>query len=182
MKKMYFILMALLCAQLIHAQDLFITRHGQVSFFGKTAFENVEAVNNESSSVLNAQTGEIGFAILIKGFHFEKTLMEEHFNEDYMESSTIPKASFKGKISNPAAVNFNKDGSYAVSVDGDMTIHGVTKKITTTGTVIVKAGLPQVQAKFKIAPKDYGIKIPSLVADKIAEYMNVSVDCKYEKK
>ncbi len=125
---MYFFLVAFLCIQVTHAQDLFITRHGQVSFFGKTAFENVEAVNNESSSVLNAQTGEIGFAILIKGFHFEKALMEEHFNEDYMESSTIPKASFKGKISNPAAVNFSKDGSYAVSVDGDMTIHGVTKK------------------------------------------------------
>jgi hypothetical protein len=182
MKKMYFILMALLCIQLTRAQDLFITRHGQVSFFGKTAFENVDAINNESSSVLNAQTGEIGFAILIKGFHFEKALMEEHFNEDYMESSTIPKASFKGKIGNIAAVNFSKDGSYAVNVDGDMTIHGVTKKITAAGTIIIKAGLPQVQAKFKIAPKDYGIKIPSLVADKIAEYMNVSVDCKYEKK
>ena len=179
---MYFFLMALLCIQLTYAQDLFITRHGQVSFFGKTAFENVEAVNNESSSVLNAQTGEIGFAILIKGFHFEKALMEEHFNEDYMESNTLPKASFKGKISNPAAVNFARDGAYPVNVDGDMTIHGVTKKIAAAGTIIIKAGLPQVQAKFKIAPKDYNIKIPSLVVDKIAEYMNVTVDCKYEKK
>ena len=182
MKKVIFILMCLLFVQLVQAQDLFITRHGQVSFFGKTAFENVEAVNNESSSVLNAQTGEVGFAILIKGFHFEKALMEEHFNEDYLESSTMPKANFKGKISNPAAVNFGKDGSYAVTVDGDMTIHGVTKKISIPGTVVIKAGLPQVLAKFKIAPKDYNIKIPSLVADKIAEYMNVSVDCKYEKK
>jgi len=108
--------------------------------------------------------------------------MEEHFNENYMESDKIPKGSFKGKISNLAAVDFSKDGSYGVTADGEMTLHGVTQKITVPGTVVIKMGLPQVQAKFKLAPKDYNIKIPSLVADKIAENMNVSVDCKYEKK
>ena len=179
---MYFILMAMLCLQYTKAQDIFITRQGQVSFFGKTPMENIDAVNNEVSSVFNIQTGEIGFAILIKGFHFERALMEEHFNENYMESDKIPKCSFKGKISNLAAVNFSKDGSYGVTVEGEMTVHGVTQKITVPGTVIIKMGLPQVQAKFKLAPKDYNIKIPSLVADKIAESMNVSVDCKYEKK
>ena len=182
MKKVYFILMAVLCFQYTEAQDVFTTRHGQVSFFGKTPLENIDAVNNEVSSVFNTQTGEIGFAILIKSFHFEKALMEEHFNENYMESDKIPKGSFKGKISNLAAVDFSKDGSYGVTADGEMTLHGVTQKITVPGTVVIKMGLPQVQAKFKLAPKDYNIKIPSLVADKIAENMNVSVDCKYEKK
>jgi hypothetical protein len=182
MKKMYFILMALLCAEYTEAQEIFMTRHGQVSFFGKTSLENIDAVNNEVSSVFNIKTGEIGFAILIKSFHFERALMEEHFNENYMESDKIPKASFKGKINNLATVNFSKDGTYAVTAEGEITLHGVTQKITVPGTVVVKMGLPQVQAKFTLAPKDYNIKIPSLVADKIAETMNVSVDCKYEKK
>lgn len=182
MKKMSFIFMALLCLNTINAQELFITRHGQVSFFSKTPMENIDAINNEVSSVLNSKTGEIGFAVLIKSFHFERALMEEHFNENYMESDKIPKASFKGKITHPAAVDLSKDGSYAVTAEGEMTLHGVTQKISVPGNIIVKGGLPQVQAKFKLAPKDYNIKIPSLVADKIAETMNVSVDCKYEKK
>jgi YceI-like domain len=182
MKKIYFIVMAILCFQYIRAQDVFITRHGQVSFFGKTPMENIDAVNNEVSSVLNVQTGEIGFAVLVKGFHFERALMEEHFNEDYMESDNIPKAGFKGKINNIASVSISKDGSYAVTAEGDLTIHGVTKKVSISGTLVVKGSQLQLLSKFKVAPKEYNIKIPSLVADKIAESMNVSVDCKYERK
>jgi len=182
MKKMMIILMALLCVSGIKAQDLFITRHGQVSFFSKTPMENIDAVNNEVSSVLNVKTGEIGFAILVKSFHFERALMEEHFNENYVESDKYPKASFRGKLTNAGAIDFSKDGTYNVTAEGDMTLHGITQKISVPGTIVVKGGLPQVQAKFKLAPKDYSIKIPSLVADKIAETMNVSVDCKYEKK
>ncbi|MES1226264.1 MAG: YceI family protein [Bacteroidota bacterium] len=182
MKKLVFIVMAIVCFQCIRAQDLFITRHGQISFFGKTPMENIEAVNNEVSSALNVQTGEIGFAVLIKGFHFDRALMEDHFNENYMESDNIPKASFKGKINNMGTVSISKDGSYPVTADGDLTIHGVTKKVTVSGNIVVKGGQLQLLSKFKVAPKDYNIKIPSLVADKIAESMNVSVDCKYEKK
>src|SRR5450432_1431907 len=182
MKKAYFILIAAVYMQAVKAQDIFITRHGQVSFFGKTALENIDAQDNEASSVINIKTGEIGLAVLIKGFHFEKALMEEHFNENYMESDKIPKANFKGKISNPAAVDFAKDGTYTVTVDGELTIHGVTQKVSVPGSIVIKGGLPQVLAKFKVVPKDYNIKIPSIVADKIAETMNVSVDCKYDKK
>ena len=179
---MYLVLMTIVCLQAVHAQDVFITRHGQISFFSKTPIENIDALDNEAASVINIKTGEIGFAVLIKSFHFERALMEEHFNENYMDSDKIPKASFKGKINNLSAVNFSKDGSYEVAAEGDLTIHGVTQKIKIAGTIVVKGGLPQVLAKFKIVPKDYNIKIPALVADKIAETMNVSVDCKYEKK
>jgi hypothetical protein len=182
MKKICFMAMAVIGFQHLQAQDMFMTRKGQVSFFSKTSMENIDAVNNEAASALNMQTGEIGFSILIKSFHFERALMEEHFNENYMESDNIPKASFKGKINNIAAVTIGKDGSYAVTADGDLTIHGVTKKVNIPGTIMIKAGQPQLLAKFKVAPKDYNIKIPSLVADKIEEAMSVSVDCKYEKK
>jgi YceI-like domain len=166
----------------VQAQNIFITRHGQVSFFSKTPMENIEAVNNEVSSAFNTQSGELGFAILIKSFHFERALMEEHFNENYLESDKIPKASFKGKINNLSAVNFAADGSYPVVAEGDMTIHGITQKLSVAGTVVIKGGIPQVQAKFKVVPKEYNIKIPGLVADKIASSISVTVDCRYEKK
>ncbi len=182
MKRLLFVFITVLCILHTNAQDVFITRHGQVSFFSKTPMENIDAVNNEVSSVFNSKTGEIGFAVLVKSFHFERALMEEHFNENYMESDKFPKASFRGKLTNAAAVDLSKDGTYAVTADGDMTLHGITQKISVPGTIIVKGGLPQIQAKFKLAPKEYSIKIPSLVADKIAETMNVTVDCKYEKK
>ncbi|HTL07888.1 MAG TPA: YceI family protein, partial [Chitinophagaceae bacterium] len=120
--------------------------------------------------------------LLVKGFHFERALMEEHFNENYMESDKIPKASFKGKINNLPAVDLSKDGNYPVTAEGELTIHGITKQVRVAGNLLVKAGLPQLQAKFMVAPKDYNIKIPSLVADKIAASMNVTVDCRYEKK
>ncbi|MFT3933429.1 MAG: YceI family protein [Chitinophagaceae bacterium] len=182
MKKIHLVVMALLCMEMVTAQELFVTRHGQVSFFGKTPLENIEAVNNEASSVLNLQTGEVGFALLVKGFHFERALMEDHFNENYMESDKMPKASFKGKITNASSIVPGKDGSYAVTATGDITVHGITKTITVSGTIVIKNAVPQLLAKFVIMPKDYGIKIPSLVADKIADRMNVSVDCQYEKK
>ena len=182
MKKISFIVLAACCLSQSKAQDVFMTRHGQISFFSKTPLENIDAVNNEVSSALNLQTGEIGFAVLIRSFHFERALMEEHFNENYMESDNIPKASFKGKIDNPGAVIISKDGSYNVTAEGDLTIHGVTKKVSVPGTITVKGGQLELSSKFKIVPKDYNIKIPSLVADKIADAMNVSVDCKYEKK
>ena len=181
MKRVVVILLAFGCFE-AKAQNMFMTRHGQVSFFSKTPMENIDAVNNEVASALNSQTGDIGFNILVKSFHFERALMEEHFNENYMESDKIPKASFKGKIGNLAAVDFSKDGSYAVVAEGEMTVHGVIQKISIPGNITIKAGLPRVTAKFKLAPKDYNIKIPGLVADKIADSMNVAVDCKYEKK
>ncbi|MEO5683539.1 MAG: YceI family protein [Chitinophagaceae bacterium] len=182
MKKIYVFLMALCCFLHVKAQQVFTTRHGQISFFSRTPMENIDALNNEVASAFNMQTGEIGFAVLIKSFHFERALMEEHFNENYMESDKMPKAGFKGKINNITSVDFTKDGSYNVTAEGEMTIHGVAKKIAVPGTIIVKGGLPQVIVKFKLAPKEYNIQIPSLVADKIAGSMNVSVDCRYEKK
>ena len=181
MKKMCSIFMALLCLQGLNAQ-LFMTRHGQVSFFSKTPMENIEAVNNEIASALNTQTGEIGFAVLVKSFHFERALMEQHFNETYMESDKMPKASFKGKIASLSTVDFSRDGTYPVTAEGEITIHGVTRKISIPGTIVIKGGLPQVLAKFKVVPKEYNIKIPGLVADKIAASIDVSVNCKYEKK
>ena len=158
----------------------YITRSGKISFFSKAPVENIEAHNNEVTSILNTATGEIAFNALIKSFKFKKALMEEHFNENYMESNTFPKGTFKGNITDAGKINFTKDGTYNVTVKGDLTIHGVTKNIEVPGTITVSQGNISAGSKFNVRVKDYNIKIPSTVVNNIAETISISIDCKYE--
>jgi hypothetical protein len=182
MKKLFFISFLIASAVCANAQNILMTKTGKISFYSRSKVEKVEADNNEVSSILNTQTGDLVFAVLLKSFHFERALMEEHFNENYVESDKFPKATFKGKISNFAAVNLTKDGAYPVTVDGELTMHGVSKKISSTGSVTVKAGKVAAFSKFSIKLKDYNITIPTLVGDKISEDIDITVDCKYEPK
>jgi polyisoprenoid-binding protein YceI len=167
-------------SSVLHAQK-FMARNGHISFNASTPLENIDAVNNQAASVMDASTGEILFNVLIKSFQFKVALMQEHFNENYMESDKYPKASFKGKITNVSAVNFSKDGNYDVELTGDMTIHGVTKPLTTKGVITVKNGVVGANSKFVVKPADYNIQIPKLVEAKIAREANVNVDITYQK-
>ncbi len=164
------------------SQSVHMTRSGQVSFFSKTPMENIEAVNNEVTSLIDTGKGEIVFAILIKSFHFDRALMEEHFNENYLESNKFPKATFQGKISNLSKINFAKDGSYEATVEGDLTIHGVKQHQTATGTLAVANGKIAVTSTFTIKLSDYQVEIPSLVAEKISKTVEIKVNCHYEPK
>ena len=167
----------LLCLTASFAQaQKWMTRTGKVSFFSSTSVENIEAFNNEAASVVDPKTGDVVFIVPIKSFKFEKALMEEHFNENYMESTRFPKAEYKGKIANPSAVNFKKDGTYNVKTSGKLTMHGVTKDVTANGTVVVKGATATIKSKFILAPADYGIKIPSVSASKIASKIEVTID------
>jgi len=159
-----------------------MTRSGQISFFSKTALENIDAVNNEVTSLLNPETGEIVFAVLIKSFHFERALMEEHFNENYMESDKIPKSTFQGKITNLSNIDFKKEGTYPASVEGDLTIHGVKQHISTSGNLKIEKGKIHTICSFIVKLSDYKIEIPSIVSDKIAETLEIKVNCNYEPK
>lgn len=167
---------------IVTGQEMYFTRNGKVSFFSKTPMENIDAVNNEVFSVMNLSKGEIAFAILVKSFRFEKALMEEHFNENYMESTKFPKATFNGKIEQAEKLSLNKAGQYPVHVSGDLTIHGVTKKINTEGTITVSDSGLQATSTFNLKVKDFNIEIPSLVADKIAETIEVTINCSYAPK
>ncbi len=157
-----------------------LTRSARVTFFSTTPMEDIEANNNEVTSILDLKKGEFAFVALIKSFKFKKALMEEHFNENYMESNTFPKANFKGTIKDLGKINLLKDGSYTVTVNGNLTIHGVTNYIEAPGTITISKGKINANSKFSIKPKDYGIKIPGVVANKIAESLSITVDCKYE--
>jgi hypothetical protein len=164
------------------SQTVYMTRSGQISFFSKTPMENIEGTNNEVTSMLDAGKGDLVFAVLIKSFRFEKALMEEHFNENYMESTTYPKATFQGKIMNASTINFTKDGSYPATVEGDLTMHGVKQRQTASGTISVSKGKISAVSTFTIKLADYKIERPSLVADKISETIEIRVNCQYEPK
>ena len=182
MKQLIFSLFILIIPAGPAAAQKYFTKNAGISFFSKTSLENIKADNDQVVCVLNAQTGELQFSVLIKAFHFEKALMEEHFNENYLESEKFPKATFKGAITDLARVVFTTDGMYTVPVSGDLTMHGVTRKITTTGTITVKAGKVSAGSKFFIKLADYNISIPKLVKDNIAESVEVTVSSAFDQK
>jgi hypothetical protein len=168
-------LMIVLSTSAINGQKYF-TKTGHISFFSDTPIEKIEAHNKSSNCVLDVATGKLEFAALIKGFQFEKALMQEHFNENYMDSNKFPKASFKGQIDQYKSIDTTKDGKYNVKVSGDLTIHGVTNKITTDAIIVVKAGKIEADASFDIKVADYGIVVPSLVKDQIAKTVKIKID------
>jgi polyisoprenoid-binding protein YceI len=158
----------------------FFTKGGTIYFNASGPSEVIEATNKTATCVMDVQSGAIQFAVMMKGFLFEKALMEEHFNENYVESSKFPKAEFKGEFTNKAAINFGKDGTYPAHVKGKLTLHGVTKEIETDGSVTIKDGKPQISAEFKLILIDYGVEIPSLVSDKVSKEAKIKVNCSLE--
>ena len=173
------IIVLLLSAHMAIGQKYF-SKTGKISFHSDTPMEKIEAHNTTASTVLDAGTGSLEWAVLIQGFKFDKALMQEHFNENYMESTEFPKAKFKGKIDNLSAVNFKKDGDYNVTVSGQMEIHGVTKPVTAPGVISVKGGNITAKSKFSIAVADYGIEIPKVVAENIAKNVDINVHADYQ--
>lgn len=155
----------------------FFTKTGKIDFDATTSSspEKIEGVNRTATVVLDSKSGALQFAVLMKGFSFERALMEEHFNENYVESNKFPKADFKGTISNNDAVKYDKDGTYAVTVKGKLTIHGVTKDVEAPGKITIAGGKIQATASFSVVLADYSISIPGLVADKVAKSASINV-------
>lgn len=176
MLKKIFVMGLVLLAGLANAQTKYFTKQGKIGFYSETSMEKIEAHNSRVTSILDAETGKIEFAVLIKAFEFEKALMQEHFNENYMESGTYPKATFKGQITDMKSVDLKKDGTYNVNVKGDLTIHGVTKNVTEKAVIKVKGGVISAECNTNVALKDYNIKVPSVVGNKIAEVIQVKID------
>jgi hypothetical protein len=173
-------LLLLVCASFtLHAQKLFSTKTGQIKFNASSPIEKIEAVNNQVDSKMIDKTGQIVFSVLIKSFKFENQLMEDHFNENYLESSKIPKADFKGYITNVASVDFSKDGKYSISLEGTLSLHGVPQKVSAAGTLVIAGGKPTISGAFKIRIKDYGIT-GLYIGDKIAGEAEITVKCEYE--
>jgi len=182
MKKVILITCCLFLISILHAQDKFFTKTGQLHFDAttKSSPTTIEGKHKSVVAVLDIKTGNLQFSILMKSFLFKQALMEEHFNENYVESDKYPKCEFKGLVLNNVDVNYTKDGSYNAKVKGTLMMHGVTKEIETTGKVIIKEGKPQLKAIFSITLTDYNISIPNLVSDEISRVATIDLDCNLE--
>jgi len=178
MLKKIFVLGLLISSVSAFGQGKFIAKNAYISFYSSTPMEDILGETNEAVTILNSDNGEIVFQSIMTTFHFKRALMEEHFNENYMESTKFPKAKFSGKIE-----GFNKDMLKApvanIKITGQFNVHGVEKKITVTGTLGMENGKLVGSSKFKVVPEDYGIAIPSLVRDKIGKEMEVTVKAEY---
>ena len=179
MTKISLLVVILFSALTSEAQKVYATKTGQTAFNASSPIEKIAAVNNQTDSKFVADNGQVVFAVLIKGFKFENQLMEDHFNENYMESTKLPKADFKGYITNIKEVDFLNDGSYPVKLDGNLTLHGVTNKVTAAGTMKVVGGVPQMEGTFKIKLKDYNVT-GLYIGEKIAPEVAITVKCKYQ--
>jgi polyisoprenoid-binding protein YceI len=164
-----------LCASAAFSQKYFSKDLG-IKFFSDTPMEKIEAAHKNASCMLDTKTGDMAWKVLIKGFLFKKSLMQEHFNENYMESDKFPNATFVGAITNLSEVKFDKDGTYNAKVKGKMNLHGVEKEIEVPGTLKVGGGKITVHADFMLACADYKISIPAIVKDNIAKEIKVTVD------
>lgn len=178
MAKKLFIFVLLVASIGATGQNKFIARNAYISFYSSTPMEDILGESNEAVTILNAETGEIGFQALMTTFHFKRALMEEHFNENYVESAKFPKTKFNGKIE-----NFDKSMLTSpvteVKITGKLSVHGVEKTITVGGNIGLEGGKLVASSKFKVVPEDYGITIPSLVRDKIGKEMDVTVKANY---
>lgn len=180
--KKYLILLFILFLNAIttYAQGKYFTRTGKIHFFSETPVENIEAINNQTSSIFDTDNGDLVLSVQMIGFEFEKALMQEHFNENYVESEKFPKSTFKGKMINFESTQLSSDSEITVTVEGELTIHGVTKTVQTEGTLQKLENNIKAHAEFQVKVKDYDIKIPNAVAENIAEFVLVTVDLNLE--
>ena len=170
--KYTFLIVVLFSAFALNAQ-IYKQTKSEISFFSEAPLENIEAKNTDAKSVIRTTDSTIIVLITNLAFKFEKPLMEEHFNENYMESETYKYSTFKGKIIK--GMDFSKDGTYEVEVSGILDIHGVKKERTFKGTMIKKGDVITFESNFDVHVEDHKIKVPSMYVQNIAEDVNVKV-------
>ncbi|MEN9703992.1 MAG: hypothetical protein RLZZ209_1420 [Bacteroidota bacterium] len=178
MKKLF--LLVLLFIGFHSNAQLFITTNGEISFFSKTPMEDIEALNKNVSSIINTSTNEVAVQMRITNFVFPNKLMQEHFNENYLESEKFPSATFKGKIKE--SVDLKVPGTYPITASGSATIHGVTRPIELKGTIVSTGTNLALTCQFEVKLVDYKIDIPKIVFAKIAEVIKISSKMNFTKK
>ena len=169
MRKIFLLAILIFSITTVIAQT-YTTRNGFIGFYSKTDLEDIKAEHKQVYGVIDATAKKLAFTLLVKGFTFRKQLMQEHFNENYMESDKFPKASFSGSYAGDVAPGINK-----VQVKGILTLHGISKEIEVPATLELINNKLAGKSSFKINPADYNIKIPSLVRDKIARLIDVTL-------
>ena len=159
------------------SQDIYVCKNAKITLFSTAPIEDIEATSTKGASVFNASTGELAFSVQIRSFQFPKSLMQDHFNSEYMDSDKYPQATFKGKLKEH--VDVSKDGSMPVTAVGDLTVHGVTKPRTIPGVLTVKGGVISMTSEFMVKCVDHDISIPRIVFHNIAETIKMNVTATY---
>lgn len=177
MKTIYTLCICLFLITVTNAQDKFLTKNGTVSFFSSSPLEDIEAENNQVLSIVDVANKQMAISILMKSFMFEKALMQEHFNENYVESDKYPKAIFRGEILNFDTVS---DKESKVQVKGKLTIHGKTQDITIEANTVKTADSIVMTGDFYIKLSDFDVAIPSAVKKNIAEKIKVSFNFNHQ--
>ncbi len=173
MKKLLLIIFLLNC--LFGFSQKFKTNNSHIRFFSDAPMEDIEAINESATSIVDVTSKAIVIVVPIKSFDFKKELMQEHFNENYLESDDFPNATFKGKL-----IDWNgEEGTAQVSAKGTMEIHGVSKEMTITGDLDYSSNVLKVSTVFNIKLEDHKIKIPKAVFYKIAEEVEVTANFEY---
>lgn len=171
MKKMFLVFVACLATFMVNGQNIYMTSAGKASFFSATPVEDIDAHSNSLNCILNIATNDMVYSVLMTSFKFAKPLMQEHFNEKYVESEKYPKAVFKGKINEK--IDYTKDGTYDITATGNLEVHGVSKPYTEKGKLTIKDGVISIEGSFDVKLVDHKIEVPTLVATNIAETINV---------
>jgi len=161
----------------LRAQTVFIAEKGEATFYSYAPLEDIKAESKQLNGMINTLTGEVAFMIPMRSFRFAKSLMEEHFNEKYIESEKYPQATFKGKINE--TIDLSKTGKQQLTVSGEMKIHGKTKNIYEKGQLETGNEQLILTSEFYVALKDYDITIPSLLLKNIADSVQVKIKAIY---
>ena len=177
MKSTYLILSFFLLTIVSYGQGKFLTKQGYISFFSDTLIEEIKADNNQVLSIIDTENGNVAIAILMKSFSFEKALMQEHFNENFIESDKYPKAIFRGKIEDFTTV---EQGHKDIYITGTITIHGVTRDIEIAAGITKWGESIMLKSVFPIIVSDFDINIPTVVSNNIARTVEVSFESIYK--
>ena len=180
MKKLINILFILFLTISVHAQNIYVSKNAAISFFSRTVVEDIEGKSNTATSVLDLKSHNLIFKVANTSFQFKKKLMQEHFNENYIESDKYQFSTFKGKITDD--VDLSKDGSYNVTIDGTLDLHGVIKPYQSKANIVVSKGTITAKTAFKVKIEDHQIKVPTIVFKNIAEFVEVRVSATYQPK
>ena len=177
MNKFYFILFTVLFVNQAFSQDKYLTKNGFISFFSHSLVEDIRADNNQVLSIIDTKTGQIAIQLLMKSFFFKKALMQEHFNENYVESYKYPKAKFKGEIINFTSLN---EDINETEIKGTLSLHGEEKEISTIAIVDIQNKEIIVTGEFTVEVADFNIKIPSVVINNIAKTIKISFELRHK--
>lgn len=166
------LILLMLCSTTVLAQQ-YMSKDGYVHFFSEAPMENIEAENKKVAGIIDAETADFAFKLSIEDFQFEKALMQEHFNENYMESDKYPFSTFIGKIKDFHKLDLNE--RQEIEVGGQLSIHGVTQKVKVMATIWLEEGQLHINSDFIVRLEDHDIDIPKIVLYNIAEEIEVSV-------